>query len=1230
MTESREQPDVTSLDAAGDDRFLVVGVGASAGGLAALRGFFGPVPEEPGMAFIVVQHLSPSHSSQLVSLLQAKCEVVFETAIDGTPVAPDTVYVISPGTELTVEDGQLHVEQRPSHQPNARRLPIDLLFRSLASEYGSRAVGVVLSGTGTDGTLGVRALAEAGALTVAQSPTQAEYDGMPRSVIGTESVDLVLDTGEMWAHLQTHARLISESDEVLETPDDPDYGTFASILQVVADRVEHDFKDYKTSTLVRRIERRMQVNACKTLDEYLHVIRRRDGEAEALFHDLLISVTQFFRDPRAFEQLRTDVLPKILENKETRDDLRIWVAGCASGEEAYSVAMMAVEAVDDTDVNPAIQIFATDIDYHALEVARRGHYPQNIAADITEERLKRFFVAKDGEYVVHPMLRELILFSEHNVLQDPPFSRIDLLLCRNVLIYLDRSAHPRLMRVFNFALRPSGYLFTGVSESAKGSSHLFSEVPGLDSVFQVGTGKGDRQVFPRIGLEAKPVSELLDRMKRAKQANVSIETVHQKALLAQYAPPSVVINKHRELVHITGGAGEFMHMSDGTPTTNIAEISPKALGLALRTVLHQRLSDDQDIVEHQVRFKEGDEHKHFILRARWLPYADEGDRLVQVSFEEPRTSLDPQPNSFDLEGEVGELVDDLERELAYTREQLQVTIEEYETALEELRASNEELQSVNEELHSTTEELETSREELRSVNEELSTVNEELRAKIEELNENHVYLENLLRSTQIGSVFLDGDKCITHYTPSVGELFRLSPVDVGRPLSDLTHSMSYPELQDDIEHVLETETELEREVESDNGRWFIARLLPFYRVDGDFGGLVLSFIDITRRKAAELQLARSEERYRTLFEGANDGIYVYEMEQDFTPGALIDANEVIAARLGYEANALIGKRFEEITDTDADTLDELREALEADGEYLGERREVTVDGELIDVEVNSRLLEMDQQPCVLTVSRDFTARKEYEQQLIAAKLAAERLAQMQSSFVANMSHEVRTPLTSVIGLSQMLGKRLENGESQRMARIIERSANRLMRTLDSVLTLAKIDAGEAVLEFDEFDLYGEVESLLSTMRPLADEKQLELRLESERQPFRVNNNREAVSRILSNLIGNSIKFTHDGAIIVKLDEDADMLRLVVQDTGVGIDEEFLPYMYEQFRQESTGDSREFGGIGLGLTIVKRIVELLDGTIDVESVKGDGTLISVILPRQPAQMDVDESGESWAE
>ena len=723
----------------GDDGFLVVGVGASAGGLSALRSFLGAFAESAGMAFVVVQHLSPTHASQLPELLQATCHLEVESAEDGAVIEQNHVYVIAPGTELTVEDGRLHVVVRESIQPDVGRLPVDLLFRSLASEYGPRAVGVVLSGTGTDGTLGVEALSEVGGLTLAQLPRGAEYDGMPRSAIETDQVDMVLETRQMAERLLRHAENVGDEEPTWDEADHANEAdAFHAVLDVLEDKVGHDFREYKTSTLLRRIDRRMQINACETLADYLEVLETREPEPQALFRDLLISVTQFFRDPEAFEQLRSTVLPSILEGKGDRDELRIWAAGCATGEEAYSVAIMASEAVEESNKDIRLQVFATDIDVNALQKARRGRYPKNIAADITRERLKRYFLFKNGEYIVHPALREVILFSEHDLLQDPPFSRIDLILCRNLLIYLERSAHPRVVRLFHFALRNSGYLFTGVSESAKEGDHLFRSVEGLDSMFRVSSPDRPRRTVPEFALGRPKVGEILERMKADKESHLSVDSVHQRALLAQYAPPSVVINKHRELVHLNGGAGRLIHMADGAPTHRITDVTPRPLALGLRTVLHQRQSQDEDIVEHHVRFEDNGQTTEYLLKARWLPYTGDGERLVQVTFEEPTLIAPIERAELEVHGEVEQVIEDLENELGYTREQLQVTVEEYETALEELRASNEELQSVNEELHSTTEELETSREELRSVNEELSTVNEELRQDPAAQRESHV------------------------------------------------------------------------------------------------------------------------------------------------------------------------------------------------------------------------------------------------------------------------------------------------------------------------------------------------------------------------------------------------------------------------------------------------------------------------------------------------------------
>jgi two-component system CheB/CheR fusion protein len=896
----------------------VVGLGASAGGIAALQQFFTDMSPASGLAFVVVMHLSPEHESNLAAVLQQKTKMPVTQVTEPLKVKPNHVYVIPPNHQLAFEEDTLRLVA--PQQAFGKRVTIDLFFRTLAMAFGQRAVSVVFSGSDSDGAIGVKHIRAQGGIVIAQDPTEAEYDSMPLMAINTGMVDWVLPVAKMPPKLlefvqNEHAMQLPPEIEdedgadkkVKEAPGGEtvsdetrapsDESALAEVLDHLNAQTGHDFTHYKRATVLRRVARRLQVNSIDTIPKYLEFLRTHAAEVRALLQDMLIGVTHFFRDRESFAALEAHI-PQLFASKGKQDTVRVWVAGCSTGEEAYSIAMLLSEHAAKLPSPPNIQVFASDIDEQAIAEARSGLYPSTIDADLSQERLRRFFARDQGRYRVRKTLREKVLFSAHNLLSNAPFSRVDLISCRNLLIYLNARAQESVFDTFHFALRSGGLLFVGSAESTAVEG-LFSPIdskhriyvrrsvprpvwkmPGLpmrtiEPVLH-GHMTGRSQTLPMLGRstmeDAGTHSDEAGFLGQERRAALFGE-LHLK-LLEQYAPPSIVVNEEHDVVHLSDKAGRYLRFAAGEPSMNLFRIINPALQIELRTALFRASQGDEANVTSAPQTVHIDGRNEVItLQVRRIASAP-AEKYFLVLFE-VRSDLTPDATEHSADGDVTRSLDD---EIDYLKQQLSATVEQYEASMEELKASNEELQAMNEELRSATEELETNKEELQSVNEELSTVNAELKSSVEDLSSANSDLNNLMASTDIGTVFLDRELRIVRFTPSAQSIFNLLPADLGRPLADITHKLHYDNLIPDAMQVLDLLTTIEREVPLDYGsRWFSVRLAPYRTADDRISGVVATFIDVTRRRQAEELVRLSEERYRTLFNSMDEGYYLCEV-----------------------------------------------------------------------------------------------------------------------------------------------------------------------------------------------------------------------------------------------------------------------------------------------------------------------------------------------------------------
>ncbi len=815
-------------------QFPIVGIGASAGGLDACARLLDALPNGMGMAFILVQHLDPAHESLMAELLAKHTTMTVTEAADGMRIAPDHLYIIPPGTYLATRKGALHISQ-----PLARhglRLPFDFLLHSLAEAYGPRASAIILSGTGADGSIGVKAIDEKGGFIVAQDPEEADYGGMPRSAIATGIVDIILPVAQIGEALMARDQLHAISPQ---TPD-----SLPAIIELLRTATAHDFTLYKMGTLKRRIERRMALSGLKAgaMADYLDTLKVDPKELDLLAKDLLINVTSFFRDPKVFEQLRAKIIPDLIAGQPADQPLRIWIAGCSTGEEAYSLAMLFREAVVAAKSNVKLQVFASDVDADAVAAARDGLYPHTISADVSPERLSRFFSHEDHGYRVSPELRTAVVFTVQDVLADPPFSRLDLVSCRNLLIYLGPEAQTKVIDLFHFALRKGGILLLGNAETIGTAEGQFEIVSKAERIYRH-TGRARSNgigLSMNSGESVQPPAPIAKANPLARQSDLA--NLCRRLVLECHAPAAVLINRKHECLFSLGPTERFLRLAPGHPSHDLLDMAPQGLRTRLRTALGHVGPERTPVIVA------GGKHGGVPFMIDIRSVQNEDEELLLVCFiDAPAVSLKRVAATMPLESPR---ISDLESELEATRTELQGAIHSLEKSGEEQRAINEEALSVNEEFQSTNEELLTSKEELQSLNEELTALNSQLQETLERQRTTSNDLQNVLYSTNVATLFLDTALNIRFFTPATKSLFNVIPGDIGRPLADLHSLAADIALGDDARKVLDDLTPIDREIETDGGVWFTRRIMPYRTDDDGIEGVVITFTDITERKHA--------------------------------------------------------------------------------------------------------------------------------------------------------------------------------------------------------------------------------------------------------------------------------------------------------------------------------------------------------------------------------------------
>lgn len=834
------------------NKFPVVAIGSSAGGFDALKKFFKAMPDNCGMAFVLVQHLDPNHESSMADLMSRYTPLKVFQAKDGMKVEPDHVYIIPPNRDMGMMNGNLQLIE--PLEPHGLRLPINFFLNNLANDQKENSIAIIFSGYGSDGTIGIKSIKAAAGMVMAQDPETADSDSMPATAIHTGLVDFILPPEKMPEKLISYTASAQKTITKIRTPKEETERALQKIFMIIRNRTGHDFSYYKENTVYRRISRRMIVHEIENMSNYFRYLQENPLEIDILFKELLINVTNFFRDEDAFDALKNN-LRKIIEKKSDVDNFRAWIPGCSSGEEVYSIAIIIHELLEESGKNMDVQIFGTDIEPDAIKSARAGIYPATISAEVGLERLKKYFIKKDNVYIIQNDIREMAVFAPHDVLKDPPFTKLDILSCRNLLIYLNNSAQQKTLSNFNYALNNNGILFLGPSESVGDFIDAFMALDNKWKIFKCIKSTD----FVRRYVDIHPIPSTIPTSHSNTEMNlkysknnseaVNLSNLIEKELLYIHVPPSAIITDFGEILYIHGRLGNYLEPAPGKAKLNIIDMAREGIKFGLSSAIRNAISKKSEVLLEGLQVKNNGSHIFVNINVKPLELeATKG--LLTVSFEEVQKPEDTSENKIILDRTTSddERIIELENELKLTKEHLNINIEEMKSSNEELRSANEELQSMNEEAQSTNEELETSKEELQSINEEMVTVNNELQLKINELTSTQDDMNNLFNSTEIATIFLDKDLNIRSFTSEAKNLIKMIESDVGRPLSDIVSNLKYDRLTDDIERVIERVTYKEIELETEDGEWFQTRIMPYKTSTNVIDGAVITFSNISLAK----------------------------------------------------------------------------------------------------------------------------------------------------------------------------------------------------------------------------------------------------------------------------------------------------------------------------------------------------------------------------------------------
>lgn len=1231
MSKSTKQPPAEPAPG-GDPREKglksVVAVGGSAGALDAFQRLLASLPADTNMAFVMILHLSPDHQSALAEILGRSTQLPVRSIENGLALQPNHVYVAPPRYNVLFANG--HFALAPRGSTRGGQHPVDHFMRSLAEGLGARAIGVVLSGTGDDGSLGISDIKAGGGITFAQDES-AQHAMMPSNAVASGTVDFVLspeaiaeEIGRIAAHPFTDTRRppprTADSDADLDPEHDIDLDEAS--LQQIFDLLRHEtgvaFKDYRRNTINRRILRRMALHRMEQISDYVQFASSRPREIEALYHDILINVTTFFRDPEAFETLKRTVFPRLIENKGHDDTLRVWVLGCSNGQEAYSVAMSYVEFNETSRGRPAMQVFATDANAFGIQTARAGIYAKGIEEDVSPERLERFFTEVDGSYRVSKAIREMCIFARHDALSEPPFSRIDLLVCRNVLIYFEPVLQRKLMPTLHYSLNPNGYLWLGGSETVGHFGDLFETIDSRHRIYRRKPGAKRHVELPAAASGRRPEPSV-GPLRIANEPDTQRDA--ERLLLARYSPPAVVVDTNFNVVQFRGDTSPYLTTPQGRASLALDKMLREGLLVGVRGAILRAQRVNGPVREEKLHVMVHGAAREVTIVAIPMHVRDEITGTLIV-FEEPgegtaaqaRQALDDtavnKARKPRLEKPRAE-VQRLRQELAATREYLQSVIEQLEASNEELQSANEEAQSSNEELQSVNEELETSKEEIQSTNEELNTVNEELQNSNLELTQSNNDLANLLGSVQIAIVMLDPELRIRLFTPPAGSLMNLLATDIGRPFSDIKPNLDVPDMGRKLRQVLETGEMVELETRDGEGHWYWLQIRPYRGAQNDIRGTIVIVIDIDAIKRSGQRLDESETRFAAIADTSPILIWVHGVTGcEFV-------NRAYEAFVGVESKALRGTGWTDHIHPDdrPEVLAAYRSAVSsrsgfeflapfrrADGEYrwmksIGSPREL--DGEFAGY-VGS--------------SVDITDLKEAEEQLRNADRAKDE-------FLATLGHELRNPLAAISNAAFMLATSDEDSRPL-VTEIIERQTRNMIRIVDDLLDVSRITHGKVSLRLDSVDLKRTAKDSIAATAHERQRLRQVVDVSLPEEPVWVLADAARLEQILVNLLGNASKYAPNGGHVglsvtsERNDEAYSWAMIRVSDDGPGIDPAVLPRVFELFVQGERVNDRARSGVGIGLALARHLVSLHGGTIEARNLPDRGAEFMVRLPMVP--------------
>ena len=1190
----------------------VVGIGASAGAMNPLKEFFTAIGPDSGFAFVVVQHLDPNHVSYLSEVLARQTGMKVIEARDRAQVKANYVYTIPPNKYLSLADGVLRLSEPIKR--NGLRLPIDFFFRSLAQDRGADAIAVLLSGGGSDGTLGIREIRGAGGLVIVQNPETAQFDSMIESAIATGLVDYVLPVQEIPAKLLQYVRQVSEhAGATPQTISD----SIDAILELLVNETQSDFRCYKKTTVRRRIERRMGVNRIRDISAYHHFLRENPAELAKLAKDMLIGVTSFFRDPEAFAELREKVIkPLVLEsNRET--PLRAWIPGCATGEEAYSIAILVMEEMAAARKNLSLQMFASDIDSDALKAAREGIYPQSIAADVNEERLARFFIKKDGIYQIEPRIRECVTFAQHNLVQDPPFLRMDLISCRNLMIYIEPEVQQRILNLFGFALKQDRYLFLGKADTTIDQSDLFEPVSRSWRIFR-------RRPSLAVPFRSFPTRTANPAIKAAEQHPIKLAELNQQALLDHFNASMVLVRPTGEILHFYGATDKYLAHPHGDASLNLFSMIDKRHAVALRLAVERAEREDVPVTLQVREINRNDPAERVQLTVKPVQDPISRKRLIAVIFQPAQPQPLPDPVAREAtKPQDGDLATQLEAENVRLKQDLQSALETFQVTHEEFTAANEEVLAINEELQATNEELETSKEELQSVNEELITVNNQLNDKIEDLSKANDDLANFLNSSDVATLFLDRAFCIRRFTASATRLMNLLSLDVGRPIKDIANQLVDVNLTTVADAVLKNLASYEQEVSVANGSWYMMRCIPYRTLNDVIDGVVFTFTDVTRLKQSEEAIRRALEYTDSIIQTVPVSLLVLDANLKVMCAnnafyrTFEVAREETERRLIYELGS--GQwdipKLREVLE-DVALRDSQIDSFEVEHDFPGIGRKI--------MSLNARKLSSrrhDDANSILLAIEDITGRRQAEAERLWLEGELRQAQKMESlgTLAAGIAHDFNNILNIVQGYAFVLrdSKIADELIRESVSAILD-STKRGATIVQQLLTLARKTE-------PKFELVN-IDALVEELAQLFDKslpQTIEIKLELGRQSPPVMADRNQIFQALLNLCLNArdampsggtltlkTSLVNRNAVPSSGEDMADQyVRIDVEDTGEGIDEKVLSRIFEPFFT-TKGAGR---GTGLGLAVVYGILKHHKGFIQVTSKPGAGTSFEVYLP-----------------